>query len=226
MDFAATLRAAAVEQQSRRAISPRNGLILTRNDLREPVRKAKPGRTLLICVDSSGSMAAQKRMAAVKAAAISLLLDAYRRRYRVGLVSFRGDLAEVLLKPTRSVDLAERRLRVLPTGGRTPLAAGIRTSAREIAAAAKREPNYVPLLVLLSDGRATSGAGDPVAEAMAAARQVANDRIASLVLDTEEGHVRLGLAMELARKLGATYLPLEHLDSGKISRAIQLSALQ
>jgi magnesium chelatase subunit D len=151
-------------------------------------------------------MAARQRMSAVKGAVLSLLNDAYQRRDKVALISFRGEGARVLLPPTSSVELAASRLQDLPTGGRTPLAAGIEKAAEVLKREHMRDGERRPLLVLLTDGRATAGQ-DPVA---AAARLRALGP-ASFVVDTEEGYVRLGMAGELAGAMGARCLRLEEL---------------
>ena len=122
----ATLRAAAPHQNSRRASSgSQNRVLIEPWDIRDKVRESMSGSLVLFVVDASGSMGAQRRMVAVKGAIMSLLLDAYQRRDRVGLISFRGTRAELLLPPTNSVDLAKVHLQDMPTGGRTPLSAGL-----------------------------------------------------------------------------------------------------
>src|SRR5262249_6455577 len=126
-------------------------------DLREAVREGREGNLVLFAVDASGSMAARQRMRAVKGAVLSLLLDAYQRRDKVGLVTFRGAGAELTLPPTSSVEAAARRLASLATGGRTPLAAGLARAARVLAAERLPDPRRRALLVVVTDGRATSG---------------------------------------------------------------------
>jgi magnesium chelatase subunit D len=176
---AATLRAAAPRQHGRRDAGERATLVVRPEDLRWQVREGREGNLVLFVVDASGSMAARRRMTATKGAVLSLLLDAYQRRDRVGLVSFRGSGAQVPLPPTSSVELAARRLAELPTGGRTPLAAGLARARQLLAAEAVRDPTRRPLLVLITDGRAnavgaspTRSAG-PVAAALAEARALA-----------------------------------------------------
>ncbi|MEV5711600.1 VWA domain-containing protein, partial [Actinoallomurus sp. NPDC052274] len=117
----ATLLAAAPHQRARGRSGP--GLVVRSGDLRERVREGREGNLVLFVVDASGSMAARQRMRAVKGAVLSLLLDAYQRRDKVGLITFRGTSAELALPPTSSVEAGARRLETLPTGGRTPLAA-------------------------------------------------------------------------------------------------------
>ena len=130
---------------------------------------------MLLVVDASGSMGARRRMEAVKAAALSLLLDAYQRRDKVGLITFRGAEATLALPPTSSIDVAARRLRELPSGGRTPLAEGLLCAAETLRREAIRDPRRRPLLVLVTDGRATSGP-DAVARSRQAAERLAQDR--------------------------------------------------
>ena len=136
-------------------------------DLREAVREGREGNLVLFAVDASGSMAARQRMRAVKGAVLSLLLDAYQRRDKVGLVTFRGTGAELALPPTSSVEAAARRLTSLATGGRTPLAAGLAQAARVLAAERLRDPRRRALLVVVTDGRATSGSDADLARAAA-----------------------------------------------------------
>ncbi len=143
--------AAAPHQRGRGRTGP--GLVLRADDLREVVREGREGNLVLFVVDASGSMAARKRMSAVKTAVLSLLLDAYQRRDKVGLITFRGAGAEVALPPTSSVEAGAARLRSLPTGGRTPLAAGLMRAADVLRVERLRDPARRPLLVLVTDGR-------------------------------------------------------------------------
>ena len=202
--LAATVREAAPHQQARGRAG--SGLVLRREDLRKNVREGREGNLVLFVVDASGSMAARKRMSAVKGAVLSLLTDAYQRRDKVGLVSFRGESARVLLPPTSGVELAASRLAELPTGGRTPLAAGLEQAAEVIQRERAREEERRPLAVVLTDGRATAGP-DP----RGAAAGLRRLGISSVVVDTEEGYVRLGMAGVLAEALGARCLRLEDL---------------
>jgi magnesium chelatase subunit D len=199
----ATLLAAAPQQRARGRV---DGLIVRGEDLRAAVHKGREANLVLFVVDASGSMAARQRMRAVKGAVLSLLRDAYQRRDKVGLVTFRGECAQVALPPTTSHEVGALRLRELPTGGRTPLAAGLHTAARVLAAERRRDPYRRPLLVLVTDGRATCGP-DPVTVASALSG------VATVVVDCESGPVRLGLAARLAVALRARYLRLEELSA-------------
>jgi magnesium chelatase subunit D len=194
----ATLRAAL--HRGARAVCPA--------DLREAVHVGREANLVLFVVDASGSMAARRRMTIVKTAVLSLLRDAYQRRDRIGMITFRGHGAEQVLPPTSSHEVGVLRLASLRTGGRTPLAAGLRTAAATIATERRRDPRRRPLLVVVTDGRATSGP-DPVEVAALLSG------VATVVVDCESGPVRLGLARRLAQALDADLMPLETLQAGR-----------
>lgn len=175
-------------------------------DLREAIHVGREANLVLFVVDASGSMAARKRMTLVKTAVLSLLRDAYQRRDRIGMITFRGADADVVLPPTSSHEVGVMRLAALRTGGRTPLAAGLRAAARTIATERRRDPRRRPLLVLVTDGRATSGP-DPLRMAPALAG------VSAVVVDCESGPIRLGLAGKLAAALRADVMPLEQLEA-------------
>jgi magnesium chelatase subunit D len=190
-------------------------------DLREAVREQRVANLVVLVVDASGSMGVGRRMEAAKGAVLSLLLDAYQRRDRVALVTFRGESAEVALQPTGSVEVARARLASLATGGRTPLAAGIGTGLQ--LAERARSGAYQPLVVVVSDGRATAGpAGvEPVTAAQDAAAALRRRSVAAVVVDAEEGPVRLGLARPLAEAMGAHYLTVAELSAGTLAGAVR-----
>jgi len=190
------------------------------DDLRVRRRQAPTGHCVLFVVDASGSMAAERRMAVAKGAVRKMLLDAYQRRDRVGLIAFRGARAELVLPPTDSVELAEQRLRELPTGGRTPLADGLRLAGDTLRRL--EHAGLTPLIVVLSDGRANvslTGAG-PLDDAHAQARALRDAGVRALVLDSEAGGVHLGLARQLAAELGADYRSLLDLEPEEVRVAV------
>jgi magnesium chelatase subunit D len=217
LDLVETLKAAAGAQADR---GVQGRVALRGTDLRVAVREGKESNLVLFCVDASGSMAARRRMAQVKTAVLSLLLDAYRRRDRVGLETFRGSGAEVALPPTRTVDVAAVRLEELPAGGRTPLAEGLLECARVIERERLRDPHRRPLLVVVTDGRATGGA-DAVARSQLAARHVASLGVATVVVDGESGPLRLGLAARLAELLGAEHLPVADVSAAVLTESVR-----
>ena len=218
LHLAATVRAAAPHQRARGRSGP--GLVVRRDDLRQATREGREGNLVLFVVDASGSMAARQRMSAVKGAVLSLLLDAYQRRDKVGLVTFRGTSAEVALPPTSSVDAAAARLESLPTGGRTPLAAGLLKAHDVLRVERLRDAARRPLVVVVTDGRATGGP-EPVALAGRAARLFAAEGVASVVVDCESGPVRLGLAGQLAADLGGTAVTLDELRADSIAGLVK-----
>jgi magnesium chelatase subunit D len=165
-------------------------------------------------------MAARKRMTQVKTAVLSLLLDAYRRRDKVGLVTFRGQEAEVALPPTRSVDIAAARLDEIPAGGRTPLAEGLLEAARVLTRERLRDPRLRPLLVVVTDGRATGGK-DAVERAMQAADHLAGLGVTTVVVDGESGPMRLGLAVKLAVRLRAEHLPVHEVSAEALTSTVR-----
>jgi magnesium chelatase subunit D len=194
--LAASLRAAA-----RRGVRG-----IARQDLREHVRAGREGNLVVFCVDASGSMGARRRMGAVKGAILGLLLDAYQRRDRVALVTFRGADATLALPPTSSVDIAAAQLAELPTGGGTPLAAGLDRTTQLIAAERRRHPDRRALALVVTDARTQ----DRTAEA---AHRLGRTADGVVVFDAEEGAVRLGLAQRLADAAGARLLPLQALQN-------------
>lgn len=218
LHLSATVQAAAPHQRARGRSGP--GLVVRRDDLRQATREGRESNLVLFVVDASGSMAARQRMSAVKGAVLSLLLDAYQRRDKVGLVTFRGSAAEVALPPTSSVDAAAARLESLPTGGRTPLAAGLLKAHDVLRVERLRDPARRPLVVVVTDGRATGGP-EPVALAGRAARLFAADGTASVVVDCESGPVRLGLAGQLAGELGGTAVTLDELRADSIAGLVR-----
>ncbi|MBQ1100694.1 putative cobaltochelatase [Streptomyces sp. b94] len=218
LHLAATVQAAAPHQRARGRSG--RGLVVRRDDLRQATREGREGNLVLFVVDASGSMAARQRMSAVKGAVLSLLLDAYQRRDKVGLVTFRGSAADVALPPTSSVDAAAVRLESLPTGGRTPLAAGLLRAHEVLRVERLRDPARRALVVVVTDGRATGGP-EPVVLAGRAARLFAADGVASVVVDCESGPVRLGLAGQLAGELGGTAVTLDELRADSIAGLVK-----
>ncbi|NMD56218.1 MULTISPECIES: VWA domain-containing protein [Tsukamurella] len=215
LHLAATLRAAAPAQAARGRVD--GPLRLAASDLRSPIREATEGNLVVFVVDLSGSMAARERIALVGEAAVSLLRDAYQRRDKVAVIGFRGAEATLLVPPTRSVDVAVARLARARTGGRTPLAEGLIEARKLLRREELRPDARRPLVVVLTDGRATSGR-DPLPRALAAAAGLHADGRASIVVDCETSMVRLGLAAKVAAALGAPMLPLSGLSPQDLAR--------
>jgi magnesium chelatase subunit D len=218
-DLATTATAVAVA--TRRAETGTQAIYA--NDLRQARRETKAGNLLIFLVDASGSMGATDRIEAAKGAVLGLLTDAYQRRDRVALISMRGERAEVVLQPTASGEIARTRLVDLPIGGTTPLADGL-SVALQMATAPGNDPGRVPLLVIITDGRAThaDNGHDPLAAAQRVASDIARRAIDAIVIDAETGTPRLGLAADLARTMGAAHVHLDDLGATRIEDVVRI----
>ena len=194
-------------------------IVIKPQDYRRKAREKRIGAYQLFVVDASGSMAARHRMEATKAAILSLLRDSYIHRDSVGLIVFRKESAEVLLPFTRSVERAERLLASMPTGGKTPLAHGLRmayTMCDRLLRAHRAERIQI---ICITDGRATSGASeDPVGEAKQWARILGTLPVDYIVIDTETGFIKLGLAKELCKLMNGSYYAMDSITSDSILR--------
>jgi len=221
--FDATFRAAAPHQLNRE----KNGVAIAirQPDIREKVRERKIGNTILFVVDASGSMGAQQRMTAAKGAILSLLIDAYQKRDRVGLIAFKGDSAELILPPTSSVELARKYLQNMPTGGKTPLPHGLMKGYEVIQSELRRDPDAYPFFILISDGRANVclHGNSAMEETLEIASHIKAEGIHSTVIDTEVGAIRFGFARQISDALGARHLKLEDLRSDSIVNAVKFS---
>lgn len=204
-----------LKQQGGKGLS----LVIKPQDYRRKAREKRIGAYQLFVVDASGSMAAHHRMEATKAAILSLLRDSYIHRDSVGLIAFRKESAEVLLPFTRSVERAERLLASMPTGGKTPLAHGLRmayTMCDRLLRAHRAERIQI---ICITDGRATSGdSEDPVAESKQWARILGTLPVDCIVIDTETGFIKLGLAKELCKLMNGSYYAMDSITSDSILR--------
>lgn len=234
----ATLRAAAPHQLERRARSEEEmgrAIHLERQDLRQKVRQRRIGNLIVFLVDASASMDAEQRMDATRSAVLALLQEAYVRRDRVAMISFAGRNARVVLRPTGSVDLAERQLTRLAVGGTTPLTHGMAAALELILAERRRDPEVLPLLVLISDGRGNiSLHGDePLREAQAAAEEIRRERVPTIVIDTsreQPGRSQgtgapfagygFNACFDLSRRLGGEYFALFDVSEQGILRPV------
>ncbi len=183
-------------------------------DLRSSVREQRGEKVVILAIDTSGSMGVTERVEAARTAVLALLADAYQRRDRVAVVAYRDRGAEVLLRPTSSTEIALARLGEIATGGRTPLAAGI-DAARSLALEERRR-GAEPLLVLVTDGRATAATEgvDPVEAALEAAGVCGRRGLDALVIDCEGPGRPLGLAQQLADAMGARYVSMDQVPRG------------
>jgi magnesium chelatase subunit D len=245
--FDATVRAAAPYQLRRRQAAPEatTRLQLKSQDLRQKVRERKTGNLIVFVVDASASMDAEQRMLATKGAILSLLRHAYVRRDKVALVAFSGRNARVVLRPTSSVDLAERRLERLNIGGTTPLTHGLMTGLKLIKTERLRDPQVYPLLVLISDGRGNISlfGEEPLLEAQRMAGQIKQEGIRAMVIDStrdfgsQPGYPRnrvtslygayaFNVCGDLAERLGGRYYGLFDLSQSAIVDSVQREMLR
>ena len=219
--FDATIRAAAYCQRHRE----KNGLMIkvAPSDIREKIREMRTGATILFVVDASGSMGAKRRMRVVKGAVMSLLDEAYQKRDRVGIVAFRGAGGEVLLNITRSVDLAEKQLRSLPTGGRTPLAAGLMQAYQLLKAEKLRNQDAQLYLVLVSDGKANVPllSDNALDDALEVAESIRRLGANSLVIDTEKSMIEYGFARALSKRMDSRYVKLDSVSQKEIMSSVK-----
>lgn len=208
----ATLRAALQRDPN----LVRHGRPLQADDLRYKRRVGKTQALLLLVVDASGSMSAQRRMAAAKQLALSFLWQAYQRRDRVGMIVFHGARARVLLPPTNSVALARKKLRVLPTGGKTPLAHGLYLAYRLARRELLRQQSLIPIIVVISDGNPNVPcfSQDPKADAFRVAKAIAKQGLPALFVDTNTNFMEHGLGLALAQALRCPYERFETIASG------------
>jgi magnesium chelatase subunit D len=219
------------------------------SDLRGKRRERKVGNLILVVLDASASMETQRRMVATKGAVLSLLRDAYVKRDRVGLISFRDSVAEVVVPPTGSASLAAMQLTWLASGGTTPLSIGLFAAVKTLETEQVREPSRMPLLVLITDGRANVAyvGGEPFEEAVRIAKMIRKMKVTSMVIDTDRimmGPAALRAAMESTEKnsrtrgifsggpaktvadaMGAKYLSLAEMSQASILAAIRGKAI-
>lgn len=217
-----TLCNAALNQRQR---TPENGMMLSvcPSDIRRKIREKRTGATILFAVDASGSMGAKRRMRAVKGAVKGLLSEAYRKRDRVGVVAFHGNGAQTLLNITGSPELARKCMDELPTGGKTPLAAGIAAACELLRAERIRTPDALQYLILISDGKANVSlrSDDPFADALTAAEQVRLSGVGAMVLDTENSYIRFGFAKQIAERMDAQYISLDEVTGSAVEENVR-----
>jgi Mg-chelatase subunit ChlD len=233
--FDATLRAAAVHQKRRRseadeavqkgeaAADEQMAFLVRRPDLRKKLRVRRAANLIMFAVDASWSMAVAERMMATKGAIMSLLTDAYQRRDRVGLVVFQKATATLVLPPTSSVDLAQRALRDIPVGGKTPLSAGLTLSYHVIMREKRLHPEVMPLFILLTDGAGNVSMSNvpPQIEAHRIANQIRDEHIRSVVINMEHAAFDQGLARKLAEQMEARCLSLRELHAEALYEAVK-----
>ncbi len=219
----ATIRAAAPYQWVR---SGPNAIIVKGEDIREKERVGKTSAVVLFVVDASGSMGANQRMESAKGAVLSLLMDSYQKRDKIGMIAFKGKEAEIILPPCTSVDLALGRLRELPTGGKTPLSAGLSRGLQLLQGELRKDEESKLMMVLISDGRANEGMGGKIKdELMAISERIKHLGIHTIVIDSEVVDssfldMRLGYCHQIADQCQGKYYPLSSLTPESLLRIV------
>lgn len=230
--FDATVRASAVHQKQRKKNSRvGHALIIKKEDIREKVRQSKVSTLIVLTVDASGSMGVMNRMEAAKGTVFSLLMDAYQHRDRVAMVAFKGKDGHILLPPTSGVELAKKMLVNLPTGGKTPLAAGIMKALSLIKNEKRKDPTVVPMLVLISDGRSNISiveGADPMGEIEKLGTMAQEEGIHSIVIDSEVtkkaafAQFTFEFAKDIAGYFNAKYFRLDKLNEVTLGNVITM----
>ena len=217
----ATIRQAALQQAERE--SEPGTLTVLPQDVQKKVRVRRASNLILFVVDASWSMAGAQRMQATKGAIMSLLVDAYQKRDRVGLVVFQKEEARQVLPFTSSVELAQRALQHLPVGGKTPLSAGLMLAYRMFRRELRLHPKAMPLMILLTDGAGNVALTDtpPQEEAHKIADLIHRAGIHSLVVNMEHEAYDRGLAQNLARALHSPCYCLAELKAAELYRTVR-----
>ncbi|UXM85510.1 VWA domain-containing protein [Methanococcus aeolicus] len=218
--FDATFRASALYQKDRKEKSDNKNILIhiKKEDLREKVREKKISTNILFAVDASGSMGAMKRMEVSKGAISSLLMDAYQKRNKIGMISFRKEDAELILPFTSSVELGEKLLRNLPTGGKTPLSKAFFKSYEAIKNEIRKNPNIIPVALFISDFKPNVAMKDDyIKEVFDICEKFAEDEITVILVDTEpKSFIKIGIGENLAKKYGFEYYKIDDLNVGDI----------
>lgn len=222
--FDATIRAASIHQKNRDKKG--KAIAIKEEDIREKVREKKVSDLLMFVVDSSGSMAAKKRMEETKAAVLSLLEDAYVKRDKISLVVFNGNKSRVVLPPTSAVKRGYDLLKNLETGGRTPLNDALIKASKIIKAQKRKSKEILPYLIVITDGKGNvpvTKNENPREELMRIGEGIKNNlKVQSMVIDIEkDGLMKIGTAKDFADVLGAKYCKIDDLKKDKILEAVK-----
>ncbi len=217
----------AIDATIRQAVISKCNLNIGVEDIREKVREKKKAVTTVFIVDVSGSMGVGKRIEFAKSALLSMLRDAYQKRDKVGLVIFKGNSATIVLKPTSSIFLAQKKVKNIPTGGKTPLADGLLLGIKTILNEMIKDKNCIPVIVLISDGKANiSKTGDKIKnEIIKISKKIKSLGINFIVIDADENKFKLGFIKDIVKNGNGKYFHLENLIKKDFKKTVGLNEL-
>ncbi|MBD3185819.1 VWA domain-containing protein, partial [Candidatus Bathyarchaeota archaeon] len=193
---------------------------VTGENIHLKIRDGKSSYLVIFCVDASGSMGVERRMEMVKGAVFSILQDNYINRDKVAMITFRNEGATLLLPPTRSTEMAHKVLKEIPTGGTTPLAAGLVKVLDLVREERRKKSGYLPLVILLTDARGNVWLKDGIEDIEKIGYQFAKESIPAIIIDTESSDVNLGLSKKLAKAAGARYHHIDHLENDTLEHLL------
>ena len=223
--FNETLNEAALDEQNLRAFKNGNKLEIKGEHIHIKKRMGKSSYLIIFCVDASGSMGIKDRMETVKGAIYSILQTNYIHRDKVSLIVFRQDRAETILPPTRSTDLAYKLLKDIPTGGTTPLAAGLLKALDVAKEEIRKKSGYIPLIILLTDARGNVYFKDAIEDVLKIGKEIAQQEINLIVVDTEFSDVKLDFSKKLANVADAIYYHIDHLDQQNLDEILTIEGI-
>lgn len=223
--FNETLNEAALDEQNLRAFKNGNKLEIKGKHIHIKKRMGKSSYLIIFCVDASGSMGIKDRMETVKGAIYSILQTNYIHRDKVSLIVFRQDRAETILPPTRSTDLAYKLLKDIPTGGTTPLAAGLLKALDVAKEEIRKKSGYIPLIILLTDARGNVYFKDAIEDVLKIGKEIAQQEINLILVDTEFSDVKLDFSKKLANVANAVYYHIDHLDQENLNEILTIEGI-
>ncbi|MBD3196849.1 MAG: VWA domain-containing protein [Candidatus Lokiarchaeota archaeon] len=215
-----TLNKAALEETNRFKLNNGKSMTILEEHIQVKKRVGKSSYLIIFCVDASGSMGVQNRMKTVKGAIFSILQSNYIYRDKVSLIAFRKEEAKVILPPTRSIDLAFKRLKKIPTGGKTPLVEGLIKAMGLAEEEQRKKTGYIPLIILLTDARGNVYYNDAIKDVLKLGDQFARRELEMIIIDTENSDVPLGLCKKLAEVSNSPYYHLDDLNREGLNRIL------
>ncbi len=220
-----TINSAALDSENQLLVQNGEHLLIKEDHIHIKKRRGKSSYLVIFCVDASGSMGANERMKSVKGTIFSILKSNYVYRDKVSLIVFRKDKAEVILPPTRSTDLAYKLLKDVPTGGTTPLVAGLMKAVDIALEENRKNTGYIPLIILLTDARGNVYFNDPIEDIIKTGEYIANNEINIIIIDTENSDVKLEINKKLSEAANAIYHHLDHLNERNLNQVLSIEGI-